>query len=164
MSPHRDERPDGRVTVSGPDLLLTPKAAQALTLAFHELATNSAKYGALSIPAGRVTVEWKVHSDGDRLLILVWREMGGPLIEAPPKVKGFGSMLIERSLTYELGGEVDLDYQPTGLVVTLTLPITALVTTLTRERTRQQVREAHVRSIGRERFAGKRSSWLRTSI
>ena len=130
MSPHRDERPDGRVTVSGPDLLLTPKAAQALTLAFHELATNSAKYGALSIPAGRVTVEWKVHSDGARLLILVWREMGGPLIEAPPKVKGFGSMLIERSLTYELGGEVDLDYQPTGLVVTLTLPITALVTTL----------------------------------
>ena len=122
-------RPDERVTLSGPDLLLTPKAAQTLTLGFHELATNAAKYGALSTPAGRVTVDWQVQSNGDRLLILVWREIGGPPIEAPPKVKGFGSMLIERSLIYDLGGEASLDYRAEGLVVTLKLPLVSLVKT-----------------------------------
>jgi PAS domain S-box-containing protein len=154
MAAYGDGYPEGRVTLSGPDLLLTPRAAQTLTLCIHELATNAAKYGALSIPAGRVTVDWNVNSNGDRLLILVWREMGGPLIEAPPKVKGFGSMLIERSLTYELEGEVDLVYRPTGLVVTLKLPLAALVkTVLIGERPLQQVRDAPVRQ---QRFAGKR--------
>jgi PAS domain S-box-containing protein len=157
MAPYGDGYAEGRVTLNGPDLLLTPKAAQTLTLGFHELATNAAKYGALSIPAGRVTVDWKVQRNGDRLLVLVWREVGGPLIESPPKVRGFGSILIERSLTYELGGEVDIDYRPTGLVVKFKLPLTALVKTVpTRERPLQQAQEAHVGTGGRERFAGKR--------
>jgi PAS domain S-box-containing protein len=101
-----------RVEISGPDMKLGPKAAVSLVLALHELSTNAAKYGALSVPEGRVAVAWNI--DGDRLR-MEWRETGGPLV-APPGRRGFGLRMIERALAADLGGCVTMDFEPQGLV------------------------------------------------
>gem|GEM_PF-305924 len=111
----------GRITAEGPDLRLQPKTAVSLALALHELATNAVKYGALSVPEGRVEVRWRVA--GDRLN-LVWRECGGPPVEAPTR-RGFGTRMIERGLATELGGEVRIDFRPTGLVCEIDAPLPA---------------------------------------
>ena len=100
-----------RVEISGPDLTLGPKAAVSLVMALHELSTNAAKYGALSVPAGRVVVAWEV--EGDRLR-LQWREQGGPPAKAPDR-RGFGLRMIERALAADLGGGVAMDFKPGGL-------------------------------------------------
>src|SRR5690606_16108767 len=114
LAPYRDS--DGaRVSVRGDDVLLDPKSAQALALVVHELTTNAVKFGALSIPTGRVEVTWSVARSGpEPHLTFEWIERGGPRVE-PPDKRGFGSLLIERSLEYELGGEVDLHYRPEGV-------------------------------------------------
>ncbi|MBX3479503.1 MAG: PAS domain S-box protein [Caulobacter sp.] len=106
------------------DVTLGPKAAVALGMAFHELATNAAKYGPLSGAKGRVVIRWRPVGDGERLE-LVWREEGGPPVVAPDRT-GFGSRLLEQGLGAELGGEVAIAYAPTGVVATLTLPFAAL--------------------------------------
>ncbi len=111
--------PSKRFDVEGPDVLLTPKAALAIAMALQELATNAAKYGALSRNYGRVSVHWKtVEVAGERRLQLRWTESGGPPV-APPQQKGFGSRLIERSLGIELDGKAEIDFQPTGVVCTI---------------------------------------------
>ena len=89
---------------------------------FHELATNAAKYGALSAPDGRVLVDWSIADQTSRRLQLVWRETGGPP-PAPPGRKGFGSRLIERNVRHDLAGEVELDYAGDGLVATFSIPL-----------------------------------------
>lgn len=122
IAPYRGAEAD-RVVTAGPDFQVTPKAAQTLSLALHELFTNAAKYGALSCPQGRVRAEW--HMTGDRL-VFTWREQGGPLIEVPPARKGFGSLLIERTLSAELAGEVVLDYARDGLRAVIDLPFGTL--------------------------------------
>ncbi|WP_162937741.1 PAS domain S-box protein [Indioceanicola profundi] len=112
------------VIIHGPDLALRPSSALALGLALHELATNAAKYGALSTTAGRVTVRWALTPMGG--IDLVWEEAGGPLV-APPTRQGFGTMLVERSLAYELGGEAKLDFRPGGLVCRVSIPADQLI-------------------------------------
>jgi len=127
VAAYRGGEPD-RLTLTGPGLKVVPKAAQSLTLAFHELTTNAAKYGALSRSTGTVSIDWKMEGTGrSRQLVLAWRETGGPHIESPPDRQGFGSRLIAQTVSYELGGTVDLDFRPSGLVATMRLPLDALV-------------------------------------
>jgi len=106
---------EARALVSGDEVMLAPRAAQTLGLALHELATNAAKYGALSTPTGRVEVTWRLGANGSgRKLSLSWRERGGPPA-APPERRGFGLLLIERSITYEIGGGAQIAFAPEGL-------------------------------------------------
>lgn len=113
-----------RYRLEGPDLDLTPPEALALGLLFHELATNAAKYGALSGEAGLVEVRWTrlADADGRPLLSLDWTESGGPAVTRPAR-RGFGSRLIERSLRGALRGSADLDFAPDGLRCHLHLPL-----------------------------------------
>lgn len=108
----------GQVTVEGPVLVLKPEAAQSLGLALHELTTNAAKYGALSVPGGQVHVAWS--HDGDHSYQLSWREIGGPSIAAPER-KGFGVMLLERTVGQSLDGQVSLEFAREGLCCRITL-------------------------------------------
>ncbi|HEY0085499.1 MAG TPA: sensor histidine kinase, partial [Allosphingosinicella sp.] len=101
-----------RFGVDGPDLALPPKVAVSLALGLHELCTNAAKYGALSRAEGRVRVGWS--AKGGRLQ-LEWRETGGPPVEAPSR-RGFGTRMIERGLASELGGKVEIAFEPAGVV------------------------------------------------
>jgi two-component sensor histidine kinase len=102
-----------RVAVKGPDVWLPASKSLSLTLALHELATNAAKYGALSNGAGRVSVSWDVIDKGEgRKVKLAWRETGGPPVSVPER-KGFGSLLIEQSFAGE--GQTVFDYKPKGL-------------------------------------------------
>ncbi len=119
---HDDRQPD-RFRISGPPIELGAKAALSLALMLHELATNAVKYGALSVPAGHVTVVWDVVDEaGEPTVRLTWREAGGPRV-APPARKGFGSRLIERGLVGAVGGVVRLEYDPAGLVCRLVAPL-----------------------------------------
>lgn len=104
---------EGRISIDGPTVMLAPQAATAVALALHELATNAVKYGALSVPAGRVSVAWRLEGSGEELR-LSWREIDGPAVVAPP-ARGFGSQLIERNLSQALGGSARLDFAPDGL-------------------------------------------------
>ena len=104
---------DERIAVAGPEIVLSPKAAISFVMAMHELATNAAKYGALSAPSGRVTVSWGTEPGGR--LWLEWRERGGPEVSAPDR-KGFGLRMIERALATDIGGSVSLDFDPRGIV------------------------------------------------
>ncbi|MDX6749729.1 PAS domain S-box protein [Geminicoccaceae bacterium 1502E] len=106
----------GRARVRGARVLLTPKATQTLGLVLHELATNAAKYGALSVPGGSVTVEW--NTPGRGLLELRWEEQGGPPVGTRHRC-GFGRTLIERALAYELGGSATLSFAPAGVTCEL---------------------------------------------
>ncbi|CAN5742512.1 hypothetical protein BH11PSE1_BH11PSE1_04880 [soil metagenome] len=120
-------RPHGveRYRLEGPDLGLSPARALALGLLFHELATNAAKYGALSSPDGCVRVHWSVEAaEGRDRLVIVWTEEKGPAVIAPTR-KGFGSRLIERSLRGELGGEAMLEYRADGIHCRVVLPLDA---------------------------------------
>ncbi len=92
------------------------RTATALAMVIHELATNSVKYGALSCAAGSLDVSSKI--DGDDICV-IWAETGGPTISEEPTLKGFGSRLIARSVSGQLGGELLYDWQDSGLVVTV---------------------------------------------
>ncbi|WP_118857538.1 PAS domain S-box protein [Sphingomonas mesophila] len=113
-----------RVTVDGPaELMIRPRAAEALGLAFHELTTNAVKYGALSNAEGCVALSWSAGTSGDAPGFTVeWRESGGPPVAAPTH-NGFGSVLIDRNIRAALGAKVALDFAPGGLVWTVTAPI-----------------------------------------
>ena len=116
-----------RIRISGPNVLLSAKAALSLSLALHELATNAAKYGALSNEGGGVDLRWHVvHAADAPRFCLTWSEQGGPPILGPPARRGFGSRLIERSFAAEVGGEVRLTYAPTGLVCRLEAPLASM--------------------------------------
>jgi two-component sensor histidine kinase len=111
--------------LEGPGVELRPKAALALGMAFHELATNAAKYGALSTPQGRVQVTWQALNTAEgRVLRLCWTETGGPPVENTGH-RGFGTILIESGLSLELDGKVVLALEPGGLRCTIEIPIPA---------------------------------------
>ena len=112
-----------RFDASGPPVWLTPSLSLSLAIALHELTTNAAKYGALSVAGGVVTVTWEVtQQDGTPRLVLRWVERGGPRV-GPPAREGFGSRLLRRSLSAETGGTVTLDFAPDGLVCVMETPI-----------------------------------------
>lgn len=112
----------GRIRIEGADVRLSPKQALALSMALHELATNAAKYGALSNDSGRVDVAWQVALDGGAELQLTWTESGGPPV-MPPTRTGFGSRLIQRSLAHDLGGATSIEYLPQGVMSVIKTPI-----------------------------------------
>jgi PAS domain S-box-containing protein len=108
-----------RISLGGPSVALSPPSAVALSMVLHELATNAAKYGALSTSRGAVDVAWEIDESGGRpALTLRWREHGGPRV-APPARQGFGSRYIERGWAASGDTEVGIDYRPEGLVCTL---------------------------------------------
>ena len=111
-----------RVSLNGPPVALEPAMALSLGMIFHELATNAAKYGALSHADGRVLVDWNVTNQRDRILHISWREAGGPPVIEPDR-RGFGSRLIQRNVRHDLAGEIDLVYAPSGLTAELTVPL-----------------------------------------
>jgi two-component system CheB/CheR fusion protein len=124
-NPHGDAE---RFTIEGPEVHLAPQTATAMALGLHELATNAAKYGALSTPEGRVSLTWSLEGEGaGRRLKLTWRESGGPEV-GQPGPPGFGSRLIERGLASELKANVRLVYASTGVVFSLTAPLSDSVT------------------------------------
>jgi two-component sensor histidine kinase len=109
----------GRVRMFGPKVPLAPRLAVVLSMILHEIATNAAKYGALSNDNGKVTLDWEiVQEDTRRKLRLIWTETGGPQVTAPVQ-RGFGSRLIERSARDQLGGEATVDFLPHGVVYTV---------------------------------------------
>lgn len=111
---------DHEIDLRGPDIELAPNDALSLGLATHELATNAAKYGALSQPGGRVTVHWRLVSE--RLVRVEWQESGGPPVPAQ-RGRGFGMDLIERIVAAELKSPVRLDFDPAGVRCVLTIPV-----------------------------------------
>jgi two-component sensor histidine kinase len=108
---------------------LRSKAASALAMALHELATNAVKYGALSNESGRIDVRWRVESD---TLELTWIERGGPPVSAPAST-GFGTVLISRVLQAETRGKVSTEFAPEGLTFRLTAPVAEVVAPADRE-------------------------------
>ncbi|MBZ6379607.1 PAS domain-containing protein [Pacificimonas aurantium] len=115
-----EQRQGANILISGARASLTPEAAQSLSLAVHELATNAAKYGALSVPEGQLRVRWH-HDPRAATLVLDWRERGGPPVKKPRK-KGFGSRVIDRIASSQLGADIEQDFQKEGLCVTITMP------------------------------------------
>jgi two-component sensor histidine kinase len=110
---------DPRIRLAGPEIRLKPKAALALSMALHELATNAAKYGALSNAGGRVRLEW---SSFDQTFRLIWVESGGPKVVAPAK-RGFGSRLIEHGLSQDLDGRVHIAFEEAGVRCIIEAPL-----------------------------------------
>ncbi len=115
-----------RVQAVGPEVRLSSGVAVALGMAFHELATNAAKHGALSVPGGAVRLSWggaeEEDADGARWHEVRWEETGGPPIPEPPSRRGFGTRLLERGLAAQIGGAVSLDFTPAGLRCRIRLP------------------------------------------
>ncbi|MFV3074081.1 HWE histidine kinase domain-containing protein [Niveispirillum fermenti] len=109
-----------RLALRGPRVRLGADMVQSLGLVFHELATNAAKHGALSMPGGTVTVDWSVRRS---TLDLHWEEKGGPPVTAPPTRQGFGSTLLGQVLRHQLGGKIDMDWSETGLRCHISLPL-----------------------------------------
>jgi two-component system CheB/CheR fusion protein len=95
----------------------------SLALVLHELATNAAKYGALSLPSGCVRVTWSVAGPD---LVLTWEESGGPRVNGPPTRQGFGSMLASRSVKGQLKGQLTFNWNADGLIVRLSVPVERL--------------------------------------
>jgi two-component sensor histidine kinase len=118
LSPYSRER-EIRTRIDGPAVMLKPDAAQAMAVVLHELATNAAKYGALSLAEGRVRVEWSCAAD--RQLVLRWTEAGGPPV-SPPTRKGFGTRMIETMIRGHKGGDARLNWHAGGLACEITLP------------------------------------------
>jgi two-component sensor histidine kinase len=115
-----------RAVLSGADIRLPANTVEMLGLAFHELATNAAKHGALSVSRGRVEITWTTRraSKVSVLLEIVWREHDGPPV-VPPTRRGFGSRLLERGIPHDFGGTATLDFYPEGLECRISLPVTS---------------------------------------
>lgn len=106
----------GQTGWEGPELFLTPRAANALALALHELAANALRHGALAVETGRVNLRWASEADGG--FEIVWTESGGPTV-TPPTRRGFGTTLLDQVTGRELNGETSIDYRPAGVVARL---------------------------------------------
>lgn len=122
LQPYEDGSPD-RIVLSGPDVPVGAKAVTGLALVLHETATNAVKYGALSRPDGSIRITWDATADDLRL---DWDETGGPEINEKPEARGFGSILTERSVTGQLGGQIEHDWRKNGLRLRLSIPLDRL--------------------------------------
>jgi len=118
LAPYRNAEAE-RIAVSGPAVFLKPETAQIIALVLHELATNAAKYGALSVAAGNVKLSWQCEQNR---LSLQWEETGGPPV-TPPTVKGYGTKVISASIQQQLGGTATFDWRPAGLTFTMAISI-----------------------------------------
>lgn len=119
---HHIDRENSQVSLTGPDIFLKPEAAQNIGLALHELSTNAAKYGALSMPSGHVSITWaRRQPEAGGGFELSWTEKGGPAV-VEPKSRGFGSLVIERNLARALDGKVDVEFAPSGLRCFISVP------------------------------------------
>jgi two-component sensor histidine kinase len=114
-----------RVEFIGPDIVVSPEATQAIGLAIHELATNAVKYGALSVPAGKIAISWKFDRES-RTLFLKWVEQGGPNV-VPPSRNGFGHLVIQEMIERSLNATVTLEFAAQGLEWSVSIPANNLV-------------------------------------
>jgi PAS domain S-box-containing protein len=133
-----------RIVIDGASMMLAPEAAQNLGMALHELATNAAKYGALSVPAGRVQIAWQQRegSSQQRWLVFTWQESGGPIVQTPDQ-KGFGHVVLEEVVPSMFGGTGILAFADGGLTWTLDAPIDSFLKSRA-----QRVREVSAQSSG----------------
>jgi PAS domain S-box-containing protein len=123
---HYMDRAGAQVSLDGPTLVLKPEAAQSLVLALHELATNAAKYGALSVPTGHVSITWQqLPAAQANRVELIWLEEHGPKVN-PPKLRGFGSMVIEQNLKRALDAQVEMSFLPNGVQCRISIPANQL--------------------------------------
>lgn len=118
-----DSKGAGRFSIVGPDLGITSGAVIALAMTFNELGTNTTKFGALSVPTGRVEISWEIDDETQRLQ-MTWAETGGPAVEEPTR-RSFGTRMMG-SLGHQLNGQVLLAYKPTGFIYMLDVPLSAL--------------------------------------
>jgi two-component sensor histidine kinase len=118
-----DSEGEERFSIAGPDLQITSGAVIALAMTLNELCTNTTKFGALSVPSGRVAVVWTL-DEPNRRLHLSWRETGGPEVHAPTR-RSFGTKMIE-TLGKQLSGKVEMDYDPKGFVYSIDVPLSSL--------------------------------------
>jgi two-component sensor histidine kinase len=116
LAPYDEKGASVRIRVSVPKMNVGEASGTALALVIHELATNSAKYGALSVSSGTLDVSCNAHEDD---VVVMWTERGGPPVVAPTKLEGFGSKLVHRSMAARLGGTITFDWSEEGVVVTL---------------------------------------------
>ena len=117
LSPYRSDT--ATIELQGPNVWMDARSFSIMALVLHELSTNAAKYGALSRPGGRLSVSWSV--DGVGACDIHWAESDGPVVR-PPSRRGFGTVLIDRSIPFDLGGESNVDYNPEGLTAQLRIP------------------------------------------
>jgi two-component sensor histidine kinase len=109
----------GQIRLAGSEVQLQPVTAQTLALALHELVTNSAKYGALSVVSGQLSITWDVEDD---VLALAWEETGGPVVQTPTS-RGFGTRSLMTSVESQLGGQALFDWRAEGLICRLLVPL-----------------------------------------
>jgi two-component sensor histidine kinase len=115
----------GRIALEGQNVMVPPKVALTLAMVLHELATNAAKYGALSVPSGELTLSWHLkNGERERLLCLDWHEANGPTV-AEPMRRGFGTRLIDRAISGELEGRSVLQFAPAGVRCHMEIPLSA---------------------------------------
>ena len=114
--------------IKGPDFPMRAKAAETMALAIHELATNALKYGALTVPQGRIRVEWTLEPKPDPLwLVFRWNESGMRNLAPSPARRGFGMEILERTLAYELKAKTTIGFRPTGLECRIELPLDVIL-------------------------------------
>ncbi|WP_246617967.1 HWE histidine kinase domain-containing protein [Rhizobium populisoli] len=116
---HRFSKMPDRISISGTTIGLTERAFGVFALLLHEMMTNAAKYGSLSVPSGQLSISWAILENGD--CDMNWVESGGPAVAAPSR-RGFGSELIERTVSHDLGGVVELNFAPSGLEARIVIP------------------------------------------
>jgi two-component sensor histidine kinase len=115
LSPYL-QKGEARAELIGPTLMLKPKSAQSIAIVLHELTTNAVKYGALSVSAGRVRVQWSDAADGR--LVILWTEENGPPVK-PPERRGFGTRVVNQLIQSELSGEAHFEWRAEGVVCRL---------------------------------------------
>jgi two-component sensor histidine kinase len=127
-----------QISVKGPSLGLNPEAARNIALALHELATNASKYGALSVPEGKVAVHWQLaNSGGRRRFLMTWRESGGPMV-TEPECWGFGRQVIQQLAAQALAGKATHQFAPDGVRWTLDIPAAFVVSSQSQPMTARQ--------------------------
>jgi two-component sensor histidine kinase len=128
LAPYMSMPNSGTVRSDGPPVPLVPAAVQPIAMVLHELATNAARYGALSVPGGAVRLAWRVNrNEGNDRLLMCWTEMDGASVAGTPTRQGFGTRLIDASVCGQLGGSVTRRWESTGLICEISIPLARAV-------------------------------------